>query len=73
MTFGHRRTLQDISGVAGGAARIFLTGLILQVTNRILTRTSREWFWIFEGMKLNFSTSDFLLDAQAAPAAKSVP
>ena len=70
---GHRRTFQDISGLARGAACIFLTRLILQVTNRILVRTTHDGFWIFEGMKLSFSISDFQLDERAVPTAEPAP
>jgi len=68
---GHRRTFQDISGLARGAACIFLTRLILQVTNRILVRTTHDGFWIFEGMKLSSSIRDLTFDAHAARAAES--
>jgi hypothetical protein len=81
-TFRHRRTFQDISGVARGATSIFsesaalsrpaggLTGLILQVTNRILRPMLYDWFWIFEGMKLISPIRDLPIDAHAAPSAE---
>ena len=84
-TLGQRRTFQDKSGVACGATCIFsvavgpvrpargLTGLILQVTNRILMRTSHDCFWILEGMKLSPSICDFVFDAHAADAAELAP